>query len=91
VCLCVCVSVPHTYLCEGEVDAAAVTLVAEVVCVGVDAQEADQTVQLSNTVLRGRGRTEEGDQGGGASRTSWVCVCACVYVCVFGGGGPVWH
>jgi hypothetical protein len=41
----------NRYLGKWEVNAAAVTLVAEVVSVGVDAQEADQAVQLSNTVL----------------------------------------
>ena len=50
---CCCPPPPH--LCEGEVNAAAVTLVAEEVRVRVDAQEADQAVQLSNTVLGGKG------------------------------------
>lgn len=40
------------YLGEREVDAAAVALVAEVMGVGVDAQEADQAVQLGHAVLR---------------------------------------
>jgi hypothetical protein len=48
---------PH--LGEGVVQAAAVALVAKVVRVGVDAQEADQAVQLSHTVLQLEGRTAE--------------------------------